>query len=191
MFSDIDFTHCPDENVGAVKDAITKGESVSWIIGRNALPFIVGNYRALAARGVLEQPWLETYLHSSHFAGYGIETIKAIFDHCDKERMQELRPLPPIGRLSEGQRFTVFRGCAGPVHTMGMSWTPSLDKAIWYAAQHIEYRGLTNPAVYVATVDRSEIYCCFDHNEIEYIVYPKNAWRVDVTADEYRLNRPR
>jgi hypothetical protein len=43
---------------------------------------------------------------------------------------------------------------------MGMSWSMSLDKAIWYAAKHAAAEKLSNVAVYAATVDRDGIYCC-------------------------------
>lgn len=78
----------------------------------------------------MEPAWLDCYVHSSHFNAYGLETIKAIFDACDRERLRSLTPLAPIFV----ERATLFRGCAGPDPTLRMSWTSSLDKAIWYAA---------------------------------------------------------
>jgi hypothetical protein len=56
-----------------------------------------------------------------------------------------------------------------------MSWTHSLDKAIWYAAHHAEYYDLTNLAVYVAAVNRSDIYCVGEHYDSDYIVYPPHG----------------
>lgn len=118
---------------------------------------------------------------------HGIGTIKAIFDACDRERLRALKPLTQIA----GERATLFRGCAGPVHTLGMSWTSSLDKAIWYAAHHATYYDLSDCAVYVTTMPVSEIYCCLDHYDHDCIAYPPSAWRVDVPAQEFRLDRPR
>jgi hypothetical protein len=67
----------------------------------------------------------------------------------------------------------------------------TLGGAIWYAAHHAAYYDLVNVAVYATVVDRSEIYCCGDHYDFDYIVNPKTWWKVDVPAAEFRLNRPR
>jgi hypothetical protein len=74
---------------------------------------------------------------------------------------------------------------------MGMSWLTSLDKAIWYAAHHAALHKLTNLAVYVAVVDRAEIYCCGDHYDYDYIVHPKTWWPVPVPLSEFRVDRRR
>lgn len=74
---------------------------------------------------------------------------------------------------------------------MGMSWTASLDKAIWYAAHHAAYYDLTNVAAYAATVDVADIYCRLDHYDDDLIIHPASAWRVDVPDSEFRLDRPR
>ena len=65
-----------------------------------------------------------------------------------------------------------FEVVPGPDHTLGMSWTSSLDKAIWYAAQHAMYYDLTDCAVYIATMRVSEIYCCVDHYDHDCIASP-------------------
>lgn len=76
-------------------------------------------------------------------------------------------------------------------HTMGMSWTPSLDKAIWYAAHHAEFHDLGDQAVYVAIVPITDIYCRLDHYDDDYIVYPVEAWRIDVPGSEFHLDLDR
>jgi hypothetical protein len=128
------------------------------------------------------------------FQFIGLEKIKAVFDACDRKRLLELKP---IGAVPANGRLTLFRGCAGPVHSKGMSWTPSLDKAIRYAAHHAEFYDLSDSAVavYVATMPVAEIYCRLDHYDGEaggeFIAYSDNFWRVNVPADEFRLNRTR
>jgi len=85
--------------------------------------------------------------------------------------------------------------CAGPVHTKGMSWTTSLDKAIYYAKWHADFHlepgQSAGMAVYATTVDLREVYCRLDRNEDEFIVVPVNLWRFNVPAAEFRLDRPR
>jgi hypothetical protein len=176
----------------AVRMAIARGENFHGYIPTEGLGFIIGNYRSLAASGMLEAAWLDAYVHASHFHTQGVSVIQAVFDACNRDRLLALKPIDRVLALARNDRLTLFRGCAGPVHTMGMSWTPWLGKAIWYAAHHAEYYELTNMAVYTAIVPVAEIYCCLEHYEDDVcIVHPCEAWRVDVPAKEFRLNRPR
>lgn len=183
----LDFTGLKEQDIENVRAAIQRHANFQGYIPSEALNFIVRNYRMLAQLHALEPAWLDCYVHSSHFNEYGVETVKAIFDTCDVQRLRKLKPLTHV----IGNRATLFRGCAGPVHTLGMSWTSSLDKAIWYAAHHASYYDLGNRAVYVATIPVDEIYCCLDHYDHDCIAHPLSAWRVNVPAEEFRLDRPR
>lgn len=187
----LDVTGLSEPDANRVRTAIAKGDNFHCYIPSESLEFIIRNYRRLASLKALEAAWLDAYVHASHFNAYGVEALKAVFDACDRDRLLELKPLGDLGSLVRGGRVTLFRGCAGPVHNMGMSWTPSLDKAIWYAAHHAEFYDLANRAVYVATVPVAEIYCHLDHYDRDVITYPRQAWRLDVPAEEYRLDRPR
>lgn len=183
----LDFSGIEESDARHVRVAIRRGDNFHGYIPANALDFIVRNYRTLARLQALESAWLDCYVHSSNFSIYGVETIKKIFDACDRQLLRTLKPVTMIA----GERATLFRGCAGPIHTLGMSWTSSLDKAIWYAAHHSAHYDLANCAVYVATIPVSEIYCCLDHYDHDYVVHPNSAWRVDVPVEEFRLDRPR
>ena len=137
----LDFSGLTTDEARAVQSAISRGENFHGHIPVASLTFIVRNYRELGALGALEAPWLDAYVHASHFNAHGVSVLKAVFDACDRKRLRSLKPLgdDAIGRL------TLFRGCAGPVHSWGMSWTSSLDKAIWYAAHHAEFYNLSDP----------------------------------------------
>jgi hypothetical protein len=188
----LDFAGLTEGDANAVRMAIARGENFHGYIPSEGLDFIIRNYRSLAALGILEAPWLDAYVHASHFVAHGVSVIRAVFDACDRDRLLALKPLGRVLALARTDRLTLFRGCVGPTHTMGMSWTPSLDKAIWYAAHHAEYYDPTNLAVYATTVPVAEIYCRLDHYEDDdCIVYVREAWRVDVPAKEFRLDRPR
>lgn len=190
---DLDFSGLSDQDENAVKRAIARQENFHSYIPSQSLGFTVRNYRALASLGVLEAPWLDAYMHASHLSTFGEQVVKDVFDACDRTRLLELKPIGDsitFGR-DERDRITLFRGCAGPAHSLGMSWTPSLDKAIWYAAHHATYYQLDNKAVYAATVPIRDIYCRLDHYDDDFIVRPREAWRVDVPAEEFRLDRPR
>lgn len=185
--SQLDFSSLSEIDARNVREAITRGDNFQGYIPSEALGFIVRNYLELAKLRSLEAAWVDCYVHSFHFNAYGFETIKAIFDACDRELLRSLKPVTQIA----GERATLFRGCAGPRHTMGMSWTSSLDKAIWYAAHHAKFYDLSNCAVYVSIIPASEIYCCLDHYDHDCIAHPQSAWRVDVPAEEFRLDRSR
>jgi hypothetical protein len=189
LLQSLDFSGVREEDATKAKAAIARGESFYGYIPSQGLAVVVKNYRALAAMGVLEESWLDAYVFASHFQDYEASTIRAVFDACDRGRLLKLKPL--MAHQIKAERVSIFRGCAGPRHAMSMSWTSSLDKAIWYAAKYSAYHELTNVAVYAATVATSEIYCRLDHNEEEFIVVPGKAWRVDVQDEEFRLDRPR
>lgn len=40
-------------------------------------------------------------------------------------------------------------------------------------------------------IQDGELYCPLDHYDDDFIVYPCEIWRVDVPANEFRLDRPR
>ena len=188
----LDFAGLTEGDASAVKKAIARGENFHGYIPDEGFDFIIRNYRLLASLGILEAPWLDAYEHASHFAAQGVSVLQAVFNSCDRDRLLALKPLGRVLALARNDRLTLFRGCAGPIHSMGMSWTPWLGKAIWYAAKHASYCALSNLAVYAAIVPVAEIYCRLDHyDDDDCIVYVREAWRVDVPAKEFRLDRPR
>lgn len=195
---ELDYSGLTDDERAVIERALSNSENeVVGYIPEKKFEFVLRNHMALAERGVLERNWMTAYLQASHFADTPLSTMQAVFDACDRAVLQEHYPIPALPRASgdrepcDEDRYSLFRGCAGPDHRMGMSWISSLDKAIWYATQHAEYRGLTNLAVYATTVARSEIYCCGGHFDLDCIVLPKTWWKIDVPRSEFRLDRPR
>ncbi|NKJ38753.1 hypothetical protein [Rhizobium sp. SG570] len=191
--SDWDFTGLSADEARVFRQAIKVGDDLHWRFGERSTDFILRNYLTLAEIGRLEVSWLTTYLHTSHFEHIGFEKLKSIFDTCDRTRLQELSV--PVRNGISTERISLFRGCAGPAHTRGMSWTTSLDKAIYYATWHrewhLEHGQAGEVTVYAATVCLGDVYCRLDHNEDEFLVVPDSVWRIEVPASEFRLNRPR
>ncbi|MBD2072341.1 hypothetical protein H6F86_00130 [Phormidium sp. FACHB-592] len=188
---DIDFVDLTYEESSQVRSSILKGENFYGYIPEKGFSFIVKNFKILSSIGILEQNWFLAYTHSSHFEDVSLDLVQEIFDTCDRKILQEKYPIYVGDHFSNGERFSLFRGCAGPIHKKGMSWTSSLDKAIWYAAHHAEHYDLDNVAVYAAVVSREDIYCCGDHYDHDFIVRPKEWWRIEVPQSEFRLDRPR
>lgn len=186
----IDFSGLEDADTMAVKGAIARGENFHPYIPENSLTFIIRNHANLKLLGVLEAAWLDAYVHAFHFADQSFATIKAVFDSCDRAQLRSLRPLDEAIARSKNRRVTIFRGCAGPVHSIGMSWTPSIDTAIKYAARHVAFQDINEPAVYITTVSVDEIYCQLNHYDEELIVHPNDAWKINVPKAEFRLDRP-
>lgn len=116
----LDFEGITDADAQNVRATIQRGQNFQGYIPAEALGFIVRNYRELARLRALESAWLDCYVHASHFNDYGLETIEAIFDACDRERLRAPKPLRQIVE----DRATLFRGCAGPVHTLGSLGPP-------------------------------------------------------------------
>ncbi len=190
--NELDYTTLDDDSAERVRQALSRGEkAVTGYMPDQSLDFAVRNYKRLSALGILEVNWMPAYLHAHHFKDIPLSLLRAVFDACDRNVLQRDYPIPPRGRFCVGERFSLFRGCAGPEHRMGMSWLTSLDKAIWYAAHHAAYYGLDSLAVYAAVAGRDEIYCCGEHYDYDYIVCPKARWRIDVPPLEFRLDRPR
>ena len=188
----LDYSLLSDSDAEAVRGALSRGEQciAGYIPSSARLPFVVRNYRQLSDLGVLEENWTTAYLHASHFSDVPLSLLRELFDACDKRILQQRYPIPTLPYLC-GERFSLFRGCAGPNHRKGMSWLTSLDKAIWYAAHHAANHDLTDVAVHATTVDPDEIYCCFECYDFDYIVCPENWWRIDVPPSEFRIDRPR
>ncbi|APO75216.1 hypothetical protein AM571_CH02407 [Rhizobium etli 8C-3] len=190
---DWDFTGLSADEARGFRQAIEVGDDLHWRFRERSTDFIVRNCAKLAEVDRLESYWLSTYLHTSHFEHIGFDNLKAVFDACDRTKLQE-RSVPVSNGIST-ERISLFRGCAGPVHTRGMSWTTSLDKAIYYATWHKEWHledGQPGEvAVYASTVCLSDVYCRLDHNEDEFLVVSENMWRIEVPAAEFRLDRRR
>jgi len=191
LLGELDCSTLLGSEAAQVKEAIERRDEFIGYIPSKALEFILRNYRLLAELRALEMNWVPAYLHASHFNAVPLSVLQEVFDTCNRDTLQEHFPIYVGDHFSRGERFSLFRGCAGPEHRMGMSWTSSLDKAIWYAAHHAAYYKLENVAVYATVVNRSEIYCCGDHYDFDYIVHPKTWWKVAVPASEFRLDRPR
>ncbi len=181
------------KDIDIVKTAIKNGENFYGYIPENGLKFIVRNYKELHKQGCLEANWIDAYLHAFNFRSITFETIKAIFDQCGKSKLRSLHPLPQKYNAKH-PRFSLFRGCAANRCHKGMSWTSSLDKAIWYAAYHKEYEhysGTGECSVYTTTVNSGDIYCYLGRNEPEFIVSPKTWWKIDIPQTEFTLGRSR
>jgi hypothetical protein len=169
LVDDLNYSDLNQDEISCIKQRLSDDGYFNRYIPGKGLQFILNNYINLSSLGVLEKNWMEAYTHGSHFNDTALETLKSIFDLCSKKLLQVKYPIYVGDHFSNGKRFSLFRGCAGIDHRMGMSWTSSLDRAIWYAAHHAEHYSLTNVAVYAAVVQRDEIYCCGSHYDHDFV----------------------
>jgi hypothetical protein len=156
---------------------------------------VILNMDDLKQEGRLEEEWIEAYLFSSCFLNVPFADLKKVFDACDREKLQKLRPLPSRDPSQNHNPFTVFRGCVGSEFREGMSWTTDLYQAIKYpkhAKLYELYPNIDNEpcSVWVALVYASEIYCCLKRNEPEFIVCPVSYWRVDIPQELFSYSKP-
>jgi hypothetical protein len=88
----------------------------------------------------------------TNFSGWPLAGVKLLFRIADRKKLLESgEPLPGDGP------FTIYRGVSGrgaARRIRGISWTGSLERAIWFAKRfHLE-----KPTVFKVVVDKSLIY---------------------------------
>lgn len=191
----LDFDDFTSEEISNVKQAIEKQECFYGYIPDKGTSFIIKNYQKLSELNCLERSWVTAYVQGSWPDNFNFEIMKAIFDTCRRDVLQELYPLtedhlPPLER-GNYHCISLFRGCASPEYVPGMSWTTNLSKAIWYAAQNRTDESMQECSVYATIVTEEEVYCFLSDNEPEYIVAPQKYWKIDVPQEEFKLDRVR
>ncbi len=163
----------------------------------NRVKNVISNREKLRNKGILEEKWIEAYLHTSCFKDIPFEDLKKMFDACDKETLkkisQEQRGHPYGDVHNSLQPLTIFRGCVGDAFRPGMSWTTDLSQAIKYpkrAKMYDWYGGDANQrcSVWVALVEKDELYCYLHHYEPEFIVCPQNYWKIDLPQEYFIYN---
>jgi len=185
----INFGLLSEKDKEAVLKAIMEGKDfVGYISIEESLSLILENRKIFSLLNILECNWMQTYMNSTNFEQTSLKDLKNVFDLCDKNVLQKMYPVPSLNPEISTDRYTLFRGCAGPYHKKGMSWTSSLDYAIHFAARHVSFHKLSNPAVYATTVHISEIYCYGNRHENDFIVLPKKWWKVEIPEEEFRLD---
>ncbi|MBL1404840.1 MAG: hypothetical protein COC00_002565 [Rhizobiales bacterium] len=151
---------------------------------------IISNFESLKAKGELEEKLIPAYLHARHFEGIPFETLKNLFDSCDRELLLQKAKehgydKPERHHSQSSNPFTIFRGCVGNDFREGISWTTDLYQAIKYPKLSKINQSYGNNdkqpcSIWCALVEKDEVYCYLSHYEPELIVCPKTYWRVDV-----------
>lgn len=121
------------------------------------LPFVCDNMHALKKLGVYEEELLDAYSGTrTNFSNWQPSVLKLLFNIADRGRLLSAGdPLPAAGP------FTVYRGVAGrgaKRRLRGISWTASLDQAIWFAKRYAEFPDIEKPMVYQTTVEIEQVY---------------------------------
>lgn len=147
------------------------------------LAFVCDNMRPLKDRGIYEVALLEAYTapRIGHF-GWALGTIEWLFMFADRDKLRAAGdPLPPT---EPGDRFTLYRGVAGKGryrHVTGMSWTPSVEVARWFAVRGAGYGA--DPAVYQTTIAAADVLVCTNgRQEQDFIFRAKRVKRLDITV---------
>jgi hypothetical protein len=136
----------------------------------------------LQERGIYEEALAEAYQSTRvNFHHWSLDELEDLFyDTIPDKLLAAGDPLPP------GDTFTLYRGVAGEGeerHEAGMSWTNSLDMAIWFATR-FSMLNLTDPAVYETTVPRSAVLVYFDEPEADFVFSTRDYRRLDVDLSE-------
>jgi hypothetical protein len=146
-----------------------------------ALALVFDNYRALLDRGIYEACLIDAYINrKTNNRAWDQRVIEWMFSLADRDRLRAVgSPLPGNGP------FTLYRGIAGrgrARRARGMSWTPSLPVACWFASRF----GLESPAVVTVTVPAADVLCYTnEREEEEFIVMPPaKVRRVRLTPEQ-------
>lgn len=142
--------------IGYAKEALAKDDVLSiirYMPNTRCLGFVVDNIQALKSHGLFEKALLYAYtITRTNFSNWSVFVINYLFNLADRKKLLECGdPLPGDGP------FTIYRGVSGrgPARRIrGISWTGSLERAIWFA----ERFNLEKPAVFMASVEKYLVY---------------------------------
>jgi hypothetical protein len=140
-----------------------------WLGNHMHMAFVCDNFLLLKESGVYEKALLHALTSPRvNNANISSSTLQFLFQYADREKLiKEGDPLPGPGP------FVVYRGVAGrgaKRRLRGLSWTASLDKAIWFAKRFAELPDMEKPTVYQATVTAEHVYAYSDErNEQEFL----------------------
>jgi hypothetical protein len=148
----------------------------------NALALVADNIAALKRRGIYEPALLQAFtITRTNHAGWSPSVIGCLFALADRAKL-----LAAGDPLPDGETFTVYRGVRGVGRrrriTTGYSWTLDRGCACWFTQR---YTHLPDPAVYEATISRSEV-LAYDEgrSEREVICRPHQTRRLRLTAEQ-------
>ena len=78
-------------------------------VGFEDMNFIISNLKDLKIKGCLEKSLIPAYLHAGNFKNMPFQTIKKLFDSCEKEILQQQYELPirdPLPEFEPIYRFS-------------------------------------------------------------------------------------
>jgi hypothetical protein len=138
------------------------------------LSLVAKNVGELTERRLYEPALLHAWVGTrTNHIRCPMRVIRGLFEAADRERLRASGdPMPGEGP------FTVYRGVAGrgPARRVrGISWTASLERAIWFARR---YPNLADPAVYQLDVPQDAVLACVDdRQESEFLLLVDAAAR--------------
>jgi len=150
---------------------------------------VAHNLSVLRSAGLYEAALLKAYAGTRVNNSHHLETfLKRLFEYGDRQKFREAAdPLPSTGPL------TLYRGVSGEGEKRrerGLSWTPDLELAWWYAYWfQLQKRddAPANPAVVTATIDESDVIAYVNDPgkvEQEFIVLLPDSATVEAVPQE-------
>ncbi len=129
------------------------------------LSFLIDNYWAFKQHDLYEEALLDAYIGTrTNFSRWSVYLINYLFEKADRQKLLECGdPLPGDGP------YIIYRGVSGrgaARRIRGISWTGSLERAIWFAKRFY----FEKPAVFEATVEKVLVYAYSnERNEAEFL----------------------
>ena len=134
-----------------------------------ALRVVESNMFLLRSLDLYEDALLLAYMGCRvNHHGFPLDSLRFLFDWADRERLRASgEPLPGPGP------FILYRGVAGkgPARRVrGISWTKSVERAIWFANRARGF-GLHDPGVYRVEVEETSVLTYVDaRQEDEFLI---------------------
>ena len=166
---ELDLSRIDESLIDLAKEDWAKGDIEGVLIrmpNTRGLAFVSDNIPILREYGLFEKALISAYVRTrTNWSFWPFSEIRYLFSIADRKKLIEAGdPLPGDGP------FTVYRGVSGrgvARRIRGISWTSSMERAIWFANRD---PSLEKPAVFEAIVDKSLVLAyCEDRQESEFL----------------------
>ena len=156
MGMDLNLSSVEPQLIELAKSALVENDILKvmgYMPNTRRLVFVIDNYLELKQRGIYEEALFDAYIGTrTNFSRWSFDLIKYLFEKADRGKFfKSGDPLPGDGP------FIIYRGisgCGAARRIRGISWTGSMERAIWFAKRF----DFEKPAVFEATVDKCLVY---------------------------------
>jgi hypothetical protein len=136
----------------------------------NQTAFVCDNIALLKREGLYETALLRAYTGTKlNFSRWSRRVVEYLFVIADRQNLIDAGdPIP------NEKTFVLYRGVAGvgrKRRVNGISWTSSMDTAVWFAGRNSRLFFLPDPAVFTVTVSIESVLAYYNgRDEAEFLL---------------------